>query len=159
MPMTAIERGRRNRATVFTVRAPSTSLMLLPCRAATSEDVRHCRADANTVGLDTLKGRRPPVRNGEGEYGALAGDLPPFDVAASTSENAHRAWKVLVLLCRLAVLDDELLLPRGLPERHAKIIMFDVTPDIECVVECDCHNALYWFGTSASAALVPQLRP
>src|SRR5215472_15139226 len=63
------------------------------------------------VRLDALKGRRPAVCNGEREYRALARDLTPFDVPASTGEDAHRARKVLVLLCRLAVLDDEFLLP------------------------------------------------
>src|SRR5215469_10673530 len=72
------------------------------------------------IGLDTLKSRWPAVRNGEGEYGAFAGDLTPFDVAASAGEDAYRAREVLVLLCRFAVLDDELFLPCGLPERHAK---------------------------------------
>jgi hypothetical protein len=37
--------------------------------------------------------------------------------------------------------------------------MLNVALDAERVVECDGHDALYWFGTSASAALVPQLRP
>src|SRR6516225_12177218 len=106
-----------------------------------------------------MKRRRPAVRNSEGEDRAPAGDLTPFNVAPSASEDAHRAGKVLIFLCCLAVLDDKLLLPRGLPERHAKIVMPDVTLDLERFVECDRHDALYWFGTSASAALVPQLRP
>src|SRR5215469_18011733 len=108
-----------------------------------------CHA-SDGIGLDAPKRRRPALRNGEGEDRAPAGDLTPFDVAPSASEDAHRAWKVLIFLCRLAVLDDELLLPRGLPERHAKIVMLDLTLDIERIIDCDGHNALYWFGTCAS---------
>jgi hypothetical protein len=37
--------------------------------------------------------------------------------------------------------------------------MLDVALNVERVIECDGHDALYWFGTSARAALVPQLRP
>jgi hypothetical protein len=37
--------------------------------------------------------------------------------------------------------------------------MLDVALDLERIVECDSHDTLYWFGTSANAALVPQLRP
>src|SRR5262249_27692177 len=117
------------------------------------------RHAGDSIGRYAVKRRRAAVRNGEGEYRALAGDLTPFDVAAPAGEDAHRAWEVLIFFCRLAVLDDELLVPCGLPERHSKIVMLDVALDVERIVECDTHDALYWFGTSASAALVPQLRP
>src|ERR1700751_3552190 len=60
------------------------------------------------IGLDTVKCRRPAVGNSEGEYRPFTGDLAPFDVAPSAGEDAHRAWKVLIFLCRLAVLDHEL---------------------------------------------------
>ena len=60
--------------------------------------------------------------DGVGEHLALAGHLAPFDVAAPAGEDADRPREVLVLLGRLAVLDDELLLPRRLPERHAEIV-------------------------------------
>src|SRR6202035_4130528 len=106
------------------------------------------------IRLGALESRWPAVRDGEGEYRALARHLAPFDVAPAAGENAHRAREVLILLRCLAVLDHELLLLRRLPERHAEIIMFDVALDAERIVQCDRHDdALYWFGTSASAAL------
>ena len=111
------------------------------------------------IGLGALEGRRPAVRDGEGEHRALARHLAPFDVAPPAGEDAHRAREVLIFLRRLAVLDHELLLPRRLPERHAEIVVLDVALDAERIVQCDSHDALYWFGTSASAALEPQLRP
>src|SRR5215467_13707969 len=117
---------------------------------------RHAR---NRIGLPALERRRPAVRDREREHRALAGDLTPFDVAAAACKYAHRTGKVLVSLRGLAVLDDELLLPRRLPERHAKIVVLDVALDVERIVECERHDDLYWLGISASAALVPQLRP
>src|SRR5690242_9931206 len=89
-----------------------------------------CHA-GNGIGLGALKRRWSTMRNCEGEYRAPAGHLAPFDVAAPAGKDAHRARKMLILLCRLAVLDHELLLPRRFPERHAKIVMPDVTPDLE----------------------------
>jgi hypothetical protein len=51
------------------------------------------------------------MRDGVGEYHALAGDFAPFDVAPLAGEDAHGAREVLILAGGLAVLDDELLLP------------------------------------------------
>src|SRR5690242_13414965 len=62
-------------------------------------DARH------RIRLVAAEGRRSAMRDGEGEQRALAGDLAPFDVSAPAREDAHRAWEVLVLLRRLAVLD------------------------------------------------------
>src|SRR6202035_3248313 len=94
--------------------------------------------------------RRPAMRDGEAEHRALAGHLAPFDVAPPSGEDAHRPREVLVLLGALAVLDDQLLLPRRLPERQAEIVMLDVALDVERVVQRDGHgHALYSAGTSA----------
>src|SRR5262249_23548822 len=102
------------------------------------------------------------MRDGEGVHLALAGDLAPFDIAPSAGEDAHGPREMLKLLRHFAELDHELFLPRRLPERHAEIVVLDIAAlDVERIVQCHSHDVLdtYWFGTSAIAALEPQLRP
>src|SRR5262249_58966559 len=94
------------------------------------------------VRLLAVERRRPAVRDGEAEHRALAGDLAPFDVAPPAGEDAHRPREVLILFRRLAILDDELLLPRRLPERQAEVVMPDVAPDVERVVQGGGHGVL-----------------
>ena len=113
------------------------------------------------IGLGAAERRRAAMGDGVGEHRALARHLAPFDVAPPAGEDAHRPREVLILLGRLAVLDDELLLPRRLPERHGEVEVLDVALDAERVVQCDGHGVLasLYSGTSARAALEPQLRP
>src|SRR5437763_5951430 len=109
------------------------------------------------IRLGALKRRWPAMRDSEGEYCTLAGHLPPFDVASPAGENAHRPWKVLIFLCRLAVLDNELLLPCSFPERHTEIVMLDVELDRDRVVECDINTGHSLFGSRSIAVLVSTL--
>src|SRR5919197_5339169 len=99
------------------------------------------------------------MRDGVGEHYALPGDVAPFDVAPPAGEDAHGAREVLILAGGLAVLDDELLLPPGLPIRLREIEVFNRAFDAERVIQCFRHGRLAYSGTRTRAALEPQLRP
>src|SRR5205085_7574362 len=115
------------------------------------------------IGLGAAERRGAAMGDRVGEHHAFPRHFPPFDVAASPGEDAHRPREVLVLAGRLAILDDELLLLRAFPIGLGEVEVLDRALDAErvseCLVESFGHARLAYSGTRTRASLEPQLRP